>query len=121
MATRPRLRRPLSMTSLIDVIFLLLMFFMLATTFTRTTELPLATGGAGAVTTDARPMLVRLSEDGLSLNGRALGAEALPEALAGQTSPRLLVALAPGVSSQRLADLLATLRRVPGARVQVLG
>ena len=45
-----RRRRKLSMTSLIDVIFLLLLFFMLTSTFTRFAELDLAaaSGGGGA-------------------------------------------------------------------------
>ena len=44
---RLRRRRRLSMTSLIDVIFLLLLFFMLSSTFTRFAELELAAGGTG--------------------------------------------------------------------------
>ncbi|HSF64459.1 MAG TPA: biopolymer transporter ExbD [Paracoccaceae bacterium] len=53
MAARFR-RRALSLTSLVDVIFLLLIFFMLATTFTRTTDLPLAGGWPGQVARQTR-------------------------------------------------------------------
>ncbi|WP_367714863.1 biopolymer transporter ExbD [Nitratireductor sp. GISD-1A_MAKvit] len=41
-----RRRKPLSLTSLIDVIFLLLLFFMLSSTFTRFASVEIS-GGAG--------------------------------------------------------------------------
>lgn len=114
------------MTSLIDVIFLLLMFFMLSTTFTRTTELPLAaaTSGTGvAADSGAAPVFLRLAEQGVTLNGQSIApdqAAAAVQALAGPDA-RVLVAMMPGVTAQRLADLLVDLRAVPGLRVQVLG
>ena len=44
---KARRRRRLSMTSLIDVIFLLLLFFMLTSTFTRFSEVELTAAGSG--------------------------------------------------------------------------
>lgn len=120
---RPRFaRRRLSLTSLIDVIFLLLMFFMLATSFTHTTDLPLtgvAAGGTGAA--DPARGFLALGPEALSLNGVALTLSELPARLGAPGAPRqLLVALRPGVEAQRLADLLATLAPLPGLGVQVL-
>lgn len=129
-------RRPLSMTSLIDVIFLLLLFFMLSSTFSKFADIELLGAGAGPADGMVRtPVFIRLTPDGLSLNGRAQTLDGLPEALKplsatssdtaeidGEASDRMvLVSLDDAVTSQRLVDLLAVLRPVNGIRVQVLG
>ncbi|MGR3586967.1 MAG: biopolymer transporter ExbD [Paracoccaceae bacterium] len=119
----PVRRRALSMTSLIDVIFLLLLFFMLSTTFTRTAELPLVAGARGAGTAQTVPVFLRLAPETLTVNGQsALLDQVAAQILAlGQDQPQVLVSLAPHVSAQRLADLLVRLRSTSGMRVQVLG
>lgn len=120
----PFRRRGLSLTALIDMIFLLLLFFMLTTTFTRTAELPLVTGGSGAMAAEAAaPVFLRLSAAELSVNGQP---SELDEAAAriielAPEHPRVLVSLTPEVTAQRLADLLVRLRVQPGLQVQVLG
>lgn len=120
----PFRRRGLSLTALIDMVFLLLLFFMLTTTFTRTAELPLVTGGAGVMTEEAAaPVFLRLSEAALSVNGQPSdldeAAARIVELAPGH--PRVLVSLTPEVTAQRLADLLVRLRAQPGLQVQVLG
>ncbi|MFP5508346.1 MAG: biopolymer transporter ExbD [Alphaproteobacteria bacterium] len=119
----PFRRRSLSLTSLIDVIFLLLLFFMLTTTFTRTAELPLVAGGSGTGVAQAAPVFLRLSPQDMTLNGQTATLDTVTAQITGlaQDDPQVLVSLAPGVNAQRLADLLAALRRQPGLRVQVLG
>ncbi|MFN4170129.1 MAG: biopolymer transporter ExbD [Pseudorhodobacter sp.] len=118
----PFRRRPLSVTSLIDVIFLLLLFFMLTTTFTRTTDMPFSAAGTGAAVSGEAPVFLRLMQDALSVNA----APAELEEVAGRVralapeGARVLVSLGPEVRSQRLADLLAQLRGLSGAQVQVL-
>ena len=116
------------MTSLIDVIFLLLLFFMLTSTFTRFTEVELTAAGAGsaAAASGTPPLFLRLGPESAQLNNAELSLEALTEALgteAGDTeSPRrLLVSLQPGVTAQRLTDLLVVLRGVPGVSPTILG
>lgn len=124
MATRaPFRRRTLSLTSLIDVIFLLLLFFMLTTTFTRTAELPLMAGGSGTGTAQTAPIFLRLAPEEVTVNGQGAPLDRLTDRITGlgQKDPQVLISLAPGVTAQRLADLLAHLRRQPGLRVQVLG
>ena len=122
-ARAPVRRRPLSLTSLIDVIFLLLLFFMLTTTFTRTAELPRVAGGSGTGTAQTAPVFLRLATDEVTVNGQSAPLDAVTDRITGlgQDDPQVLVSLAPGVNAQRLADLLAHLRTVPGLRVQVLG
>lgn len=112
------------MTSLIDVIFLLLMFFMLATSFTRTAEIPLvARGAGGAAFADRKLVFLRLGPEALSLNGRPVAEADLAPELAdlAPEAPRVLISLSDGVSAQRLTDLLVTLRAIAGIEMQVLG
>lgn len=67
-----RRRRPVSMTSLIDVIFLLLLFFMLSSTFTRFAEVEFSAGRAGATAPGTMPdVLLRIADGGWSVNGIA--------------------------------------------------
>lgn len=75
---RPR-RRP-NLTPMIDVVFLLLVFFMLASRFGVDHALPLAAAGAGGGYSGP-PRLVELREDGLTLNGVAIAPEALEAGL----------------------------------------
>jgi len=119
----PFRRRALSLTSLIDVIFLLLLFFMLSTTFTRTAELPLVAGGSGTGTAQSAPVFVRLAPDDLSVNGQdvSLGDIVAQINTFSQEEAQVIVSLAPLVNAQRLADLLVQLRTQPRLRVQVLG
>lgn len=58
------------MTPLIDVVFILLVFFMLASSFTtwRSVEMDMATPGGGVA--EGRSVLVELRTDGLRFGGR---------------------------------------------------
>ncbi len=63
LAARPR--KPISLTALIDVVFILLMFFMLTSSFTtrHETRLHTATAAAGG-STPTEPLLLALSPAG---------------------------------------------------------
>lgn len=116
-------RRRLSLTSLIDVIFLMLLFFMLSSTFARHGELPIVAAGSGAPPEGAPPLFLRLAEDGLTLNGAPLDVAGLPAELAGRAQEgglRVVVALAGPVTAQALADTLSALSKVPEAAVTVI-
>lgn len=112
------------MTSLIDVIFLLLLFFMLTSTFSKFSEVELAAATAGAAAlSDTPPLFLQLEPDSLRVNGDpvtldAVAASPLADAPKGTT---LLVNLGETVDAQRLTDLLVALRVLPGLRVTVLG
>ncbi|QXT38950.1 biopolymer transporter ExbD [Gymnodinialimonas ceratoperidinii] len=122
-AARTR-RRALSLTSLIDVIFLLLLFFMLTSTFTRFSEIRLSAAGAGASapTDDARPLFLRLGAERLTLNASETTLDALEGEIAGlmDGTTTLLVSAAAEVTSQRLVDLLVALDGIPDLSVVVL-
>lgn len=67
--SRPR-RRP-SLTPMIDVVFLLLVFFMLASRFGTDFAMPLQLGGQGAASYNGPPRIVDVLPDGQRLNGVA--------------------------------------------------
>lgn len=118
----PFKRRSVTLTPLIDIIFLLLLFFMLSSTFTRFAEIPLLNAGSEAAS-DPAPLFVQLAPDTVSLNGTALPLEALIPAITAlgpEETQTLLVTLRGEVTSQRLVDLLTGLRHVPGLAVSVL-
>ncbi|MEM9642892.1 MAG: biopolymer transporter ExbD [Pseudomonadota bacterium] len=120
-----RRTRRISMTSLIDVIFLLLLFFMLTSTFTKFAELPLVSAGQGATApTDQAPVFIRLGSDTVLLNGAAADIQTIAEPLSAlvQDAPRTVLITTAGseVTSQRLVDLLVALAPISGVAVQVL-
>ena len=69
---RKRRRSIVGLTSLIDVIFLLLLFFMLSSTFARYSQLDLGVAGTGGGAGDKKPKLIITVEYGkMRLNGKA--------------------------------------------------
>ncbi|MEE4188107.1 MAG: biopolymer transporter ExbD [Roseobacter sp.] len=78
--TARRSRKP-SLTPMIDVVFLLLVFFMLAARFGQDMLVPLSAAG-GDTAYSGPPRLVVLSEDGTRLNGARIDPDAIAEALA---------------------------------------
>lgn len=80
----PRKARKPSLTPLIDVVFLLLVFFMLASRFGTEVMLTMPLAGSGGATPYAGPpRLVDIAPDHLRLNGRDIGEAALAAGLAG--------------------------------------
>ena len=115
------------MTSLIDIIFLLLLFFMLSSTFSRFAEVEIAAATSGRSTepSDNRPTFLRLSETEVSLNGQTYELAQLPDAFADLRQDEddalpVLISLQDAVTAQRLTDLLVALRPVQGLSVTVL-
>lgn len=115
-------RGAVGLTSLIDVIFLLLLFFMLTTSFSRQTDVSLVTASAGTGAPGAvPPLFLRLTKDGLSLNGQSLPLVRLPAKLASQNhGADVLLSVTPDVSAQGLADVLGAVRGLPH-RIRILG
>lgn len=125
-AGTPR-RRPISLTALIDVVFILLVFFMLVTRLVNwgQLELSLAAAGGGTSTAQALPMAtLRVLPDGVMLEGQRLtAAEAatrLSRRAAGEPGLRVFLAPEPEVALQRLVIVLETLSRSGLANVRLL-
>ena len=119
--SRPKRRTRLSMTSLIDVIFLLLLFFMLSSTFSRFAEIELHVGGAGSASETPldQTYFLRLAAGGMTLNGQPAEAESLPQRL--QADAALILSVTETATAQGLADVLAALRAVPDLTLSVIG
>ncbi|WP_086464761.1 ExbD/TolR family protein [Oceanibaculum nanhaiense] len=105
-------RQIISLTPLIDVVFILLIFFMLASSFLDWRTITLNTPGQAVATPDMEgAMLVRLRADGtLDLAGEALSGEQLQArlqaALARKPDQRVLVRPERGVVMQRAVAVL---------------
>lgn len=123
MRFRPRSRRrPVGLTSLIDVIFLLLLFFMLASNFSRYQSLDVSSG-AGGGGADVRPAYLRIqSRDRLDLNGSPFSRPELAERLS-VLKENAVVAIwsGPEARVQDVVDVLSAARRAGLGTVLVTG
>lgn len=102
------------LTPMIDVVFLLLVFFMLASQFGIDRVLPLGTGQNGAAEYVGPPRVISVMPDGLRLNGQLMDLGRLIVAIEPLTqSPTDAIILKPaaGVPFQDLMDVAASLHR----------
>jgi len=100
-------RRP-SLTPMIDVVFLLLVFFMLASRFGVDQVLPLSLSGQGGATYSGAPRIVDIAPDTLRLNGVAvaegdLGARLTP--LTTASDDTIVLRGQDGAHVQRIIDI----------------
>lgn len=115
-AAAVRKRKPLSLTSLIDVIFLLLLFFMLTSTFTRFARVEISGGPASASAGGKPPdVLIRVDDPaGWRVNGQTLAEEAAIVELARlkEAGAETAVLLVRGeLTSQELVEAVENIRR----------
>ncbi|MGA9252770.1 MAG: biopolymer transporter ExbD [Roseobacter sp.] len=117
-----RSRKP-SLTPMIDVVFLLLVFFMLAARFGQDALVPLTTGGGGA-DYSGPPRLIVLSETGMSVNGSNVTLDRLAARLAPlMDQPDDTVFIQPRGESdlQSLVDVLDALQTAGFSNIVVVG
>lgn len=109
----PGRRRGVSLTPMIDVVFLLLVFFMLAARFGVELSLPLEPAGRGDAEWQGPPRLIEVLPDALLLNGVPVAGGALIEALAALTQTRddAVVLRARGADVARMVSVLGGLER----------
>ncbi|MHA7884322.1 biopolymer transporter ExbD [Nitratireductor rhodophyticola] len=115
-AAAVRKRKPLSLTSLIDVIFLLLLFFMLTSTFTRFARVEISGGPASASAGGKPPDVLIRVDDPASwrINGQTLAEEAAIVELARlkEAGAETAVLLVRGeLTSQELVEAVESIRR----------
>lgn len=117
-------RRRISMTSLIDVIFLLLLFFMLSSTFSRFSDVELNTGGGGQGSQAAIPAFVKLSGSGLSLNGETAQLDGLAQMIRRLQERSdinaIILSVDESASAQQFVDVLVVARQLTGINLQVV-
>ena len=85
---REKRKNVIGLTSLIDVIFLLLLFFMLTSTFTKVTEFDLSVATKGQTQPDAtKPVFILALKDGsFDIDGTLVGTEDLEQHIGGLTN-----------------------------------
>lgn len=118
-------RRRLGLTPLIDVIFLLLLFFMLSSTFQRPGELRVESVEEGAGASSAMPaVIVRIDADAtMSINGESLSRQAgavLLEELRAGGAEGVLVMVRGGAQVGDLTSTLDTIANAGFVRVRVV-
>jgi biopolymer transport protein ExbD len=122
---RRRARAAIGLTPLIDVVFILLAFFMLASSFIdwRTLRLDAAAPAGGGGLEGA--LLIGVSADGLRLGGRPAAAAQVSDRVAGllQERPdlRILLRPEPGTPLQSTVDALDMLGTLGASGVTLVG
>ena len=120
-----RRRNPLSLTPLIDVVFILLVFFMLASSFVQWREISVSVPAEGAgAPSDAPVLTVAVHPDGrLELNGQPIAREALGARLVGlelrQAESLVLLQPRGEVELQTLVGALEALTAAGARNVQL--
>lgn len=112
-------RRPralISLTPLVDVVFILLLFFMLASSFTELNAITLDTPAAGASTSSVQgALLVEVRLDGVRFAGRYMSLDKLAAVVAQRVAQhpqrQVLVQPGAGVNLQRTVRVLDRLTR----------
>lgn len=118
---QPRIgRRKVSLAPMIDVVFLLLIFFMLAAQMGRDSTVSMRPAAPNASTTmiyEGPPRLVALGADHLMLNGQVIDAADLIPALhnliqedASEAAQKIILRPEAGATVQQLLSLMAALR-----------
>lgn len=106
----PRAARPrISLVAMVDVLLILLVFFMVTSTYLDLDMLPAGaqSGAAGSGGAQSETVLIRINaEDEFTLQGSAVTLEALRGTLAAQPGVRLLILPSSAASTQALVSLL---------------
>lgn len=114
-------RRRIGLTPMIDVVFLLLVFFMLAARFGGTDAIPLTLSGGGDTVYEGPPRLVTVLPDTLRVNGIEVDnpVTALEPLM---ITPQDIVVLrsSDDTSVQRLLEVMSTLRAAGLSNLVVL-
>ncbi len=114
-------RRRIGLTPMIDVVFLLLVFFMLAARFGVTDAIPVTLSGGAAQPYDGPPRLITVLPDTLRVNGiDTADPVASLTPLMGTETDVILLRARDGASVQHLLDVMGTLRAAGWTNLVVL-
>ncbi len=118
-------KRLITLTPLIDVVFILLVFFMLASSYLDWHAIDLnISSGKGAASSSQRAILISLGADGsLAVGSQTIGqgqlATLVGARLADNPDQRVVVRSEPGVPLQRAVNILDLLRGSGAADVSL--
>ena len=122
--SRPRpARRLISLVSMIDVLLIMLVFFMVTSTYLHLDMIPIAKSAETGTNTQSQqteaPLMIRLAENGQAyLHGRPLGEDQYAALLGNRTS--VLILPSPRASTQALVTLMDGLTRAGVSQLRVL-
>jgi len=117
LSVQNRRKKLITLTPLIDVVFILLLFFMLSSSFLKWKSIELTIDSTnGGVTSDSRSLLLRLIDDQtVGLSGRRMHIDDLPIALAAvraKSNPKVMIESRDTVSMQSMLDVFDYLEKV---------
>ena len=118
-------RKPIIITALIDIIFLLLLFFMLSSTFTKFGEIKLdlvSETSSKQFKKTNQIIFVRLSDKGLTINGSFILPEKLIDGISKykKENSLLILSVVKGATSQSLVKILYKLKQLKDLNVRIV-
>lgn len=120
-----RRRKMISLTPLIDVVFILLLFFMLSSNFTRWHQINLQSATSSeSQTPELRILKIESNQGELSFNGSRLSmnnADSIQKFVAENTQATFVITVVEGIKIQVMVNLLDQLKRSGATRVSLAG
>ena len=120
-----KVKKRLALTSLIDIIFLLLLFLMLTSTFSKFSEIELSVAATAAESNVSEKILfLRISALRIDLNSDEVQINSLSKSIKSFTKnskASLVVSMDQDVTSQRLVDILGIVANIEGLSVNLIG
>ena len=120
-----KVKKRLALTSLIDIIFLLLLFLMLTSTFSKFSEIELSVAATAADSNVSEKILfLRISALRIDLNSDEVQINSLSKSIKSFTKnskASLVVSMDQDVTSQRLVDILGIVANIEGLSVNLIG
>ena len=120
-----KVKKRLALTSLIDIIFLLLLFLMLTSTFSKFSEIELNAAATAAESNVSEKILfLRISALRIDLNSDEVQIHSLSKSIKSFTKnakASLVIIMDKDVKSQRLVDILGRVANIEGLSVNLIG
>ena len=120
-----KVKKRLALTSLIDIIFLLLLFLMLTSTFSKFSEIELSVATTAAKNKVSEKILfLRISAARIDLNSGEVEMNSLAKSIKSLTQnakASLVISMDQDVTSQRLVDILGIVANIEGLSVNLIG
>tara|TARA_B100001079_G_scaffold195425_1_gene169116 strand:+ start:78 stop:464 length:387 start_codon:yes stop_codon:yes gene_type:complete len=120
-----KVKKRLALTSLIDIIFLLLLFLMLTSTFSKFSEIELRVATTAAKNKVSEKILfLRVSAVRIDLNSGEVEMNSLAKSIKSFTQnakASLVISMDQDVTSQRLVDILGIVANIEGLSVNLIG
>lgn len=113
-------RSALSLTPLIDVVFLLLIFFMLASTFLHFSAMPIsgARGGGSSTTLNEIVLIQVQGADALSINGASVNVEGMSARIDELIAKGMTKAVVRPAKDSNVQDLVRILELARGTKLE---